>query len=75
MVGVAGFEPTTPCPPDKCANRAALHSDGGPYSEAAQHMQCAPWRSSLAYTRERQNALAFADIGERGAQRLQIGQR
>ena len=19
MVGVAGFEPTTPCPPDKCA--------------------------------------------------------
>ena len=29
MVGVAGFEPTTPCPPDKCANRAALHSDGG----------------------------------------------
>ena len=27
MVGVAGFEPTTPCPPDKCANRAALHSD------------------------------------------------
>jgi hypothetical protein len=27
VVGVAGFEPTTPCPPDKCANRAALHSD------------------------------------------------
>ena len=35
MVGVAGFEPTTPCPPDKCANRAALHSDGRLYREAA----------------------------------------
>ena len=35
MVGVAGFEPTTPCPPDKCANRAALHSDGGPYRQQA----------------------------------------
>src|SRR5271165_1216550 len=35
MVGVAGFEPTTPCPPDKCANRAALHSDGRPYSSPA----------------------------------------
>ena len=21
LVGVAGFEPTTPCPPDKCATR------------------------------------------------------
>ena len=27
MVGARGFEPPTPCPPDKCANRAALRSD------------------------------------------------
>ena len=26
LVGVAGFEPATPCPPDMCANRAALYS-------------------------------------------------
>ncbi len=39
MVGVAGFEPTTPCPPDKCANRAALHSDWRRYSEAARRWQ------------------------------------
>ena len=73
MVGVAGFEPTTPCPPDKCANRAALHSDGGPYSEAGLHMQCA--RLRLGGSRERKNAFAFADIGERGAERLKISRR
>ena len=27
LVGAAGFEPTTPCPPDKCANRAAPRPD------------------------------------------------
>ena len=26
MVGAAGFEPATPCPPDKCANQAAPRS-------------------------------------------------
>jgi hypothetical protein len=41
MVGVAGFEPTTPCPPDKCANRAALHSDGRPYRQPRRRWQCA----------------------------------
>ena len=25
MVGVAGFEPTTPCSQSRCANRTALH--------------------------------------------------
>src|SRR5262249_27661297 len=29
LVGAAGFEPTTPSPPDWCANRAALRSDDG----------------------------------------------
>ena len=24
LVGLTGFEPATPCPPDKCANQAAL---------------------------------------------------
>ena len=24
VVGLTGFEPATPCPPDKCANQAAL---------------------------------------------------
>lgn len=27
MVGAAGFEPATPGPPDRCANRAAPRSD------------------------------------------------
>ncbi len=27
MVGAIGFEPTTPGPPDRCANRAAPRSD------------------------------------------------
>lgn len=27
MVGVAGFEPATPCSQGRCANQAALHSD------------------------------------------------
>ena len=39
MVGVAGFEPTTPCPPDKCANRAALHSDWRSYRCEASSAQ------------------------------------
>ena len=26
-VGVAGFEPTTPCSQSRCANRTALHPD------------------------------------------------
>ncbi len=30
MVGAAGFEPTTSCPPDKRANQAAPRSDPGP---------------------------------------------
>jgi hypothetical protein len=33
LVGAAGFEPTTPSPPDWCANRAAPRPDrnGGDY--------------------------------------------
>ena len=27
-VGVAGFEPTTPCSQSRCANRTALHPEG-----------------------------------------------
>ena len=27
MVGVAGFEPTTPCSQSRCANRTALHPE------------------------------------------------
>ena len=36
LVGAAGFEPTTPCLPDKCANRAALRPDrnGADYRDA-----------------------------------------
>ena len=41
MVGARGFEPPTPCPPDKCANRAALRSDGSAYSVGLRQMQCA----------------------------------
>lgn len=45
MVGARGFEPPTPCPPDKCANRAALRSDGSAYSGGPQQMQCASLQS------------------------------
>jgi hypothetical protein len=41
MVGARGFEPPTPCPPDKCANRAALRSDGSAYRVGLRRMQCA----------------------------------
>ena len=27
IVGVAGFEPTTPCSQSRCANRTALHPE------------------------------------------------
>ncbi len=27
VVGVAGFEPTTPCSQSRCANRTALHPE------------------------------------------------
>ena len=39
MVGARGFEPPTPCPPDKCANRAALRSDGSAYRAHGAAMQ------------------------------------
>ena len=32
LVGAAGFEPTTPSPPDWCANQAALRSEGAPFA-------------------------------------------
>ncbi len=48
MVGAPRFELGTPSPPDWCANRAALRSDGGAdYSdggEAVQHAQRACYR-------------------------------
>ena len=28
LVGMDGFEPPAPCPPDTCAKQAALHPDG-----------------------------------------------
>src|SRR6266508_2648504 len=28
LVGATGFEPATPCPPDRCANQAAPRPDG-----------------------------------------------
>ena len=63
MVGVAGFEPTTPCPPDKCANRAALHSDWRPYSEAARAGNAWPSRAG-----QFEQPFAFLDLGQRLAQ-------
>ncbi len=29
LVGVAGFEPATPCSQSRCANRTALHPEDG----------------------------------------------
>ena len=38
MVGIAGFEPATSCPPDKCANPAALYPvDLGGVGEIRTH--------------------------------------
>ena len=34
-VGVAGFEPTTPCSQSRCANRTALHPDAVEYLSKA----------------------------------------
>ena len=47
LVGAARFELTTPCLPDKCANRAALRPDrnGADYRDApmaAQHRIASP---------------------------------
>src|SRR6185295_8219550 len=44
LVGAAGFEPTTPCPPDKCANRAAPRPDrnGADYRDALVGTQPSP---------------------------------
>ena len=41
MVGAAGFEPTTSCPPDKRANRAAPRPDrnGADYRDAPMAVQ------------------------------------
>ena len=50
VVGVAGFEPTTPCPPDKCANQAALHSDCRPYRESFSPPQRTSWQSDAHFT-------------------------
>ena len=33
FVGVAGFEPTTPCSQSRCANRTALHPETFSYLE------------------------------------------
>ena len=34
IVGVAGFEPTTPCSQSRCANRTALHPELTNYEKA-----------------------------------------
>ena len=74
MVGVAGFEPTTPCPPDKCANRAALHSDCAGYREAycaMQQLYDATSRFKLV-SRALQDAFAFIEVRQRLLQRTQV---
>ncbi len=78
MVGVAGFEPTTPCPPDKCANRAALHSDVTAYREAGTCAQPhgskkAAFSPTISGPRHMQDARTFVDLGQRSLQRAKIG--
>ena len=36
LVGVAGFEPTTPCSQSRCANRTALHPERFFFKTAAK---------------------------------------
>ena len=36
FVGVAGFEPTTPCSQSRCANRTALHPERFFFKTAAK---------------------------------------
>ena len=78
MVGVAGFEPTTPCPPDKCANRAALHSDVTAYRQAGGHTQPhrfkkAMFSATISGPRRMQDTGTFIELGQCCIQRSEIG--
>jgi hypothetical protein len=46
LVGAAGFEPTTPCPPDKCANRAAPRPDRNGADFRTVRVCCSDYRIS-----------------------------
>src|SRR6476660_3389141 len=48
MVGAAGFEPTTPSPPDWCANRAAPRPDRSARTIGTPLPQCNLGRSGNA---------------------------
>lgn len=49
MVGVVGFEPTTPCSQSTCANQAALHTDKSLWKiRSVQYFVC--YLSELLHT-------------------------
>ena len=49
MVGVVGFEPTTPCSQSTCANQAALHTDESLWKiRSVQYFVC--YLSELLHT-------------------------
>ena len=51
LVGVAGFEPTTPCSQSRCANRTALHPEEHCFSEKALQRYCkfSIWQTFLRF--------------------------
>ena len=57
----------TPCPPDKCANRAALHSDAAPYRQRERRWQCGT-RGGIR-DRETISRLASANLTGRAPER------
>src|ERR1700722_1755854 len=74
MVGVAGFEPTTPSPPDYCANRAALPSDGALIGAlaAARNVGLQRSASRRRRARMREDSLRLHNFGQRFAQRRKL---
>lgn len=63
LVGAAGFEPTTPSPPDWCANRAALRSEHqGPDGPGLRQIDRA---RSFPKKHRRRGALSASGSGEK----------
>ena len=64
LVGAAGFEPTTPSPPDWCANRAAPRPDrnGADYRDAAVVAQQRSAVGAAGYAGELTDCARLLDV-------------
>ena len=60
MVGAAGFEPTTLCPPDKCATRLRYTPTRGmPYRTQASHASADFERIQVTLLRVRNSGFSY----------------